>query len=494
MKKVAISLLTSSLILATNGLAEDKVVKKRVLKGNMNLSYKIIPHDVDSFYNMFAQGMTYGRLRMNTFKWDWADNKAGKDNYAVGIGGSLVFKTGRLNGFSATAGLYTSQNPFLTMDKENVGSLKAGKDTLSRNSAKDGNYGMAVLGESYIQYDFSKTTLKFGRQLFHSVFTKSNDTKMIPNSFDGLTLESKDIQDTKIQLAYFQAQKLRDHTDSHDVLTFNTKDGVKWDNNDDSAIHKGLSYSNFDKAGDSTEHNLYIATVKNESIDNLKAVVSYLTVPDVISNITLEAHYKINLYGWSLTHGLRYMIQNDDGGGKIGGASLKGKLANWKTGDDTRGYSNPNSLDSSLLAGRVVGQKGAFKILYGFSKIEDKADIVAPWRGFPTGGYTRAMAQYNWNANTSSQMIQASYNFGKAGIIDGFRSTIRYAIMDFDENKDDVVADRSIIHVDFWKTFRSIPNFETKIRIGVVDSESGGVKNKTDTSYNEYRLEFNYLF
>lgn len=489
MKKTTFSIITASLLFTANGFAEDNIIQKRKLAGNMNLTYKVLPQEVDNFYDMFAKGMIYGRLRMNSFQWDWKDESAGKDNYAMGIGGSLIFKTGRLNGLSATVGLYTSQNPFLTMDEENVGKLKAGKDTLSRQEAQSGNYGMAVLGQGYLQYNSAKTTLKFGRQIFHSVFTKSNDTKMIPNTFDGLTLESKDISDTKIQLAYFQAQKLRDHTRSHDVLTFKDEDGQKWANNDDSAIHKGLSYQNFSDAGESTSHDLIIATAQNKSIKKLNTTVSYLTVPDVVSNLTFEAHYKAKVGSWSVSPGIRYMIQNDDGGGKIGGASLTGNVS----GSDSRGYSAPDSLDSSLVAGRIVGQNKSktIKVLYGYSKIEDKADIVAPWRGFPTGGYTRAMAQYNWNANTVSNMIQVSYDLGKAGLIEGCRTTMRYAMMDFDESKTDVVADRTIIHMDFWKSFKSIPNFETKLRIGIVDSET---KNDKDYSYNEYRLELNYLF
>jgi len=495
-KFISLSLLTSTIILSANNKTQDLFVQKIVLKGNMNLEYKVLPKDVNSFYEMFSQGITYGRLRMNTFKWDWKKenlDKKMKSHYALGLGGSLIFKTGRLNGISATLGFYTSQNPFLKMDGENVKYLKAGKDTLSRNDAQNNDYGMSVIGQSYLQYDASKTRFKFGRQLFHSVFTKSNDTKMIPNSFDGFSLESKFVSKTNIKLAYFQAQKLRDHTKSHDVITVQDSDLNPWGNNDDSAKHSGLTFSNFQDARKSTNHNLMIGTVENKSVKNLKAVVSYLAVPDVISNLTFEAHYKIKTNNWVISPGFRYMIQNDDGGGKIGGASLQGKLAHWESGQETRGYKNPKSLDSSLLAGRVVMKNRTTKILYGYSQIEDKADIVAPWRGFPTGGYTRAMGQYNWVANTKTNMIQASYDFSKAGIIDGFRTTIRYAMMDFDEKKVDALADRNIIHIDFWKTFKSVPNFETKVRIAIVDSDDDNGK-KLDKSYNEYRLEFNYLF
>jgi hypothetical protein len=355
-------------------------------------------------------------------------------------------------------------------------------------------YGMTVIGESYLQYDTSKTTFRFGRQLFHTVFTKSNDTKMIPNTFDGLTVDSKDFLDSHIQLAYIQRQKLRDHTSSHDVITFKDDSNESWANNDDSAIHKGLTYANFVAHNEDPDHEMMIATFENKSaVKDLQFIASYLTIPDVISNTVLEAHYKFKAGGWTVSPGIRYMMQMDDGAGEIGGASLSGKLASWTTGADKRGYKDPKNLDSTLLAVRLTGNNGdgTLKLLYGYSEISDDADIVAPWRGFPTGGYTRAMAQYNWNANTKTHMVQATYDFDKAGLVNGFKSTVRYAMQDFDDNKPDVQGDSNVIHIDFWKTFESIPNFEAKVRIGMADvSEKAG----KDTSYDEYRLEFNYLF
>jgi hypothetical protein len=502
MNRVGLSLLTSSLLFSALFAEEiKKETPKRTLAGNMNVTYNVLPEDVSTISDMFEKGILYGRLRSNYFYWDWSKEIDGKqkDNYALGVGGSLVFKTGRMNNISATIGLYTTQNPFYHMDKEDVGYAKAGKDTFSRYKvSSDNGWGMSVLGQAYLQYDaFEKTAIRVGRQMFHSVFTKSNDTKMIPNTFDGLTVESRDLENTTIQLAAFNAQKLRDHTTTHDVITYGDSRGESWNNNDDSAVHKGLSYANFKANGDDVHHQLYIGTVENRWADKrLQTVVSYLAVPDVVSNLTFEAHYKIPAGEWTVTPGFRYMKQMDNGGGEVGGASLKGTLASWESGDNKRGYDSPDSLDSSLLAGRVVlkNKSKTTKLLYGYSKIEDKADIVAPWRGFPTGGYTRAMAQYNWTANTVSQMVQATYDFNKADIISGFKSTVRYAIMDFDDDKQDTIADRSILHIDFWKTFEDLPNFETKVRVGIVNSDDGGQYDKTDQSYNEYRLEFNYLF
>ena len=475
---------------------KTKVNTKRSLQGNMNLTYNILPGVATSIREMLEEGLYYGRVRSNTFYWDWNQEIEGKqkDNKNMGVGASIIYKTAYLNGFGVTAGVYSTLNPeFFRMDKEDVGYSKAGKDTFSRNSIAEGrHYGMAVLGQAYIEYNKYKTNLKIGRQLFHSVFTKSNDTKMVPNTFDGVSISNKSlIPDTTIRAAYFTAQKLRDHTTSHDLITFNTANGSKWDNNDDSAIHKGLSYTNFVAAGEDPNHDMIILDAQNKSIKNLSATLSFLQVPNIVKDVVLEAHYKIPLSNsWAIRPGFRYFLQSDDGAGIVAGdTNLKGKEA--------IGYDDSvridNSLDSSLLALRVdalmPNKKGFFRV--GYSHIEDKADILAPWRGFPTGGFTRAMAQYNWYANTKTYMLRAAYKFTP-----NFNASLRYAIQDFDDKKDNVQADSKIWHLD--TVTKLAKNLEMKTRVGIVTADDNTLNSsstiKTDVSYNEYRLEFNYLF
>jgi hypothetical protein len=483
MKISRLSMIVAGLLATTSAAFADIANEKVTLKPNMTLTYNLKQKSVDSVTDMFSQGDFFGRLRMNTFKWDWAEDAAGEDNKAMGVGGSFVYKSAKLNGLSTTMGLYTSQNPdFYRMDEDEVGDVKAGKDTFSRNdTSKTGNFGMSVLGQAYLQYDIANTSIVAGRQLFESVFTKSNDTKMIPNAFDGVSATIKDIPQTTVQLAYFTAQKLRDHTTSHDVLAV---DG--WDQNDDSAINKSLTT---DLIGDDNE--LFIASVTNKSVKNLKASLSVANVPDVITNITAEAHYTIPVGGeWSVAPGFRYMQQMDNLDATTNVACLKGSTK-------ADGYKDPTSLDSSLTAARIDIKNKAFLARLGYSEIADEADIVAPWRGFPTGGFTRAMAQYNWYANTKTYMLRAGYDFGKAGMLEGFNIFARYAIQDFDDKKDNVQADSSILHIDAMQNFGK--NLQAKVRIGLVTMDDDIVKEnlggtKTDGSYNEYRFELNYLF
>ena len=81
-------------------------------------------------------------------------------------------------------------------------------------------------------------------------------------------------------------------------------------------------------------------------------------------------------------------------------------------------------------------------------------------------------------------MVRAAYKFNKY-----FNTSVRYAVQDFDESKTNVQADSNVWHID--NVSKLADNLEMKVRIGLVDADE---KNGKDVSYNEYRLEFNYLF
>lgn len=486
---------------------------KRVLRNDMTEVYPILPEESASLSDVFRKGMYYGRLRMNYFYWDYEEGML-YDPTGFALGGSLIYKTAPYAGLSLTAGFYTAQNLGL-LDMEDALFGRSGKGTFSRyDRLSDGDWGMSVLAQAYLQYNIQETEIKVGWQIFEGFLARSNDTKMIPNTFEGVTLVSNDLPGTTVSVAFFTAQKLRDHTRYHDVITYNdgkdrtitigtrTLNLSNWNNQDDSASHRGLSYMNLISAGKDVDNSLVVVGVMNRSIDNMKLDLWYTGVPDLFYSLMGEANYEIPLAGdWSLTSGLRYMRQFDEGAGDVGGAALTGTLV-----DGTglpRGYNDPNSVDGELYAARLVLRKGGGSLLAGYSRISDDADFIAPWRGFPTGGYTRDMTQYNWLADTKSWMIQAFYDFGKAGIIRGLKACIDYAYMDYDDEKErldgHLLTDRSSIHADMWYLLPFFPDLEAKVRFGIVNADHR--TNATmralfgqDPSYYEFRFELNYLF
>jgi len=50
--------------------------------------------------------------------------------------------------------------------------------------------------------------------------TKSNDIKMIPNTFEGVTVHSEFIPKYNLKAAFLTKQKLRDHTHFHHVFAY----------------------------------------------------------------------------------------------------------------------------------------------------------------------------------------------------------------------------------------------------------------------------------
>ncbi len=502
---IKLGLVTATLLMGSTALmaggdivpAEEPVkenVVKRTLNGNMTLNYHVLPGEVDNIHDMFSEGIFYGRLRSNTFYWQWAADGANNDaNKNMGMGGSLIYKSASLNHFSFTFGYYGSLNPtFWRPAESDVGRAKSGKDTFSRYKVKTGGgFGMHTLGQGYLEYNNGTVDVKAGRQLFESVFTKSNDTKMIPNTFDGVSAAVKIAPKTKARIAWFGAQKLRDHENSHDVITFKDANGESWNNNDDAGKHRGLSYNNFVAAGENPDHDMYLADITTKYIKNLKLTGSFLQIPGVVQDFVIEAHYKIPLFdtGWAIRPGIREFIQKDDGGGAVAGNmnALGGTLVGYDP-------SVLGSLDSSLFNARLdvlmPEKKGFFRL--GYSKVADEADIVAAWRGFPTGGFTRAMAQYNWFSNTETFMVRAVYKFNST-----WKASIRYAIQDFDDTKF-VPSDSNVIHIDTWTNIT--PDLQMRMRYGHVAADDttpsviDPTKFKKDWSYDEFRLEFNYLF
>jgi len=471
---------------------------KRTLNADMTEVYTILPPEVTRIGDMFSQGVFYGRLRINHFRWNWRDTIPGKtrDNWSIGMGGSAIYKTAYLYGLGMTAGLYTSQNPW-HMDHAECRYNRSGKDVFSRHKVATGDgYGMTVLAQAYVEFKFFESNIRAGRQIFESLLTASNDTKMIPNTFEGISISSQYIPDTSLKAACFTRHKLRDHTRFHHVFAYgdDPRDPyANWKESDDSAMHRGITRSKLH--AENITDRLIIVEATNRSLPGLSIMANTTMVPELFWTATGELNYRFALgNGVELIPGFRYLQQFDRKAGEIGGASIKGVI----TPSDNRGYHDPNSMDGKLYAARINVKKGAGSVQVGYSRVADEADILAPWRGFPTGGYTRPMAQLNWYAATKTLMFQVEYDFDKAGFVPGLSAMIRYAIQDFDDKKPDVPSDFNVFTLDLIENLSILPGLSFKGRFAVARGDdhtrdrTGEIK--TDPSYNEYRFEMNYLF
>ncbi|MGB5964476.1 MAG: hypothetical protein WBG65_02970, partial [Sulfurimonadaceae bacterium] len=247
----------------------------------------------------------------------------------------------------------------------------------------------------------------------------------------------------------------------------------------------GLTYTRIKAAGKDTDAPLIVGDLHNKSLKNLKLDASFYSVPKMVSQVMAEGNYKIKMgEKFSLTPGLRYIRQFDNGAGSIGGAALNGSLAG-QTGT-SGGYDIADSLDAQMIAARLVGSYGIYKLNLGYTNIFDQADLVTPWRGFPTAGYTRSMARYNWEANTKSYRVQMTRNANKTGIYSRLFTELSILHTDADEAKG--YYDENFYYAGFVQNIPGMVDLQWRLRLGYTDTE------KTDADSLDSRFEINYLF
>lgn len=469
----------------------------RIIKPNSIVEYTKTPGEVSTFSDFLSEGKLYGRLRSNNFwyEYDVPDNGTALDHSKMGLGGNLTYKTPFYYGFAATVGFYGA----IPVGSENlVGTTnytKTAKD-LYRTGSDGSENAIGVFAVGYGEYKNGSFDLMVGRQIIDTALLASNDAKMIPNTFEAALATSTYFPKTTLKLGYITAQKLRDHQEFHSIIAYE-----KLIENDDSSVHKGLSVSNLNSANKDVNPEMILVAAENKSLSNTRLYAEYGAISGYFSTLLLEGSYTFNLNDeWKLIPSIRYIRQFDDGAGAVGGASIAGSFGIDKTATSaqTATYSDIDSVDAAMVAGKLTLAKGAGQLALGYSQTDDKADIINPWRAFPSGGYTRAMAQNTWYANTDSWMAAWTYDFDKAKIIPGLYTYISYSHIDIDEAKSYAKTlestDRDVIHIDAVQTLKSMPNTEFKFRFGAVDAKPFAYTGGVDPSYQEYRFEINYLF
>ena len=492
-KSVLITILTAVTVL---GAAEEEVTVKRVLNANYTLQYLAAPRDTEEFLDIFTEGKFYGRVRSNTFFFKWNVEDTGHSDHLIsGLGGSIAYKTAPYKNLSFDTTFYYTQ-AFFDDNDELIPLVRSGKDTFSRYDYYTiGRRNIAVFGQAYLRYEpIADTNIILGRQLVETFYTKSNDSKMIPNSFDAAVLDVRSVHNLKVKLGYLAKQKLRDHTDNHAVLMYddsNTSIYSQYTGNDDSAMHKGLSYTNLTAHSKKTDAPLLVADVAYRPIEDLKLNFAAYSVPSLVSSVMGELNYTIyKNSNFFITPGVRYLHQFDNGAGAVGGANLNGKLAGQSGAVD--GYKDASSLESDMIAARVVGIYKDLSLNLAYTHVLDKADLVAPWRGFPTSGYTRSMARYNWRANMSSYRAELKYNFDQGG---NFVNTYVQASVLYTDADDEKLQFDEIYY--YLGLIQNIPDFNAlslRLRLGYTDAHQNDVTNDIGFDALDARFEINYLF
>lgn len=450
----------------------------------------------------FKEGKLEGRLRAHYMGADYEDNSAasgvGKvDSKGLAVGGSLIYSTAPLAGVSATVGAYTTQNPFgITEDKSTSSNYVSNKDLFwdaPTNNPYHYAKGYAVLAQAYLQYQVSKTQLKAGRMLLTNPFMTPNDTKMIPTAFQAIAAESKDVANTTINAAYISHYKERRRESFSSVVdSADAPDALK------GYYHVENGTGGNDAAG------LVVVGAKNSSIKGVTLEAWYLNWSDIVDQTVLEANYNTKIGDFGINLGARLFNQFDRGAGDIikpkSGAKYGSSAYKFK-GD------NDDKIGTYMYALRTVGSLGAAKLLLSYSHTDKGGDLLAPWRAFPTDGYTRSMTQTDWNANTTAYKTQLDYDF--SSLVKGVSALLAYSYYNRDESKVPYQAmthrgytNGDTIQWNFDVTYKPAFSKNTEFKVRTMDQRNDTVgkvatnsstANK-DTSVKELRIEANYRF
>lgn len=365
----------------------------------------------DDIFSAIKESKFSGSLRVKYFHTDWEDESKNtgvcpnsapecKDAKGLSFGGGLSMKTAPLYNISAKVSFWTVTG-FGWTDKSDGYTATTSQDLFKNNAY---GQGYSVLAESYLEYNDKTNMVRIGRTEYNSRFFDSNDTKMIPATFEGLFVKSNIIKDTQIEFNYLTKMKQRRDTEFGKLTdTIDTPVAIK------------NHYKNSNNPPD-----LMVLGIKNNSIKGLELQLYGMHWWNIVNQIMAEGNYMFKTGELSHTIGMRGYLQYDDGAGKI--IKPKGN----KLGDDD------NKIDSWLYAVRYILGYKDFKFLVAYSQTSKDGDIIAPFRGFPTGDYTRSMTQTDWNAGTKSYKIGVDYKLPK---VKGLLLQLSYSYYNRDESK-----------------------------------------------------------
>lgn len=466
MKKI--SIYASLLLLVANNLTADMITYKSYLKDNGTFKFKNTPLYANNINQWFLKGVYATKIKSNYFTYI----KGGDDYNTYGIGTAIKYRTASFKDIYISAETDIVLHPIISAIPDNINNYYNGIDLINKEQfLATGKADWYSIPELNITYQPSRSFyLRYGNQGYNNLMVSENDTKMVKNSFSGLSMLYAN-EEFNYNSALFNKQKLRNHTDYHDVIKYN---GFK--ENDDSSSHRGLTETN----GLNFDTYLVLNEVNISYIPKTKISISNAYIKDLFTSTTNDIKYFIPFSGFNLVFGARYFIQQDLGAGKIGGASL--------SGDTTLGnYTNVDSVNASMYAGNMTIKTEDSIYMFGYSKVEDKADIITPWRNFATKGYTRSMGITNWYANTKSYMFQMKSKLDKYGI-----AVLDYTYVDNDETKVNsrgvLLQDYQVYHIDYTiNNFSSLKNLQLKTRYSYITFQDGHVE-------QDIRTEFNYLF
>jgi len=167
---------------------------KRSLLLSMLLSLSSSAQELE---DIFKDGKVSGQLR--AFWYD-GDRELRIDRTALTVGGILSYKTAPYDGFSGGVSLFSSNGITSLTHMPESGQ--------THNLNLDGS-SINTIGEAYLQYSGYNTLIKYGRQRLDLPLANDYYNRMLPNSFEALSLENQSLRNTTLKAAYITRWKYK---------------------------------------------------------------------------------------------------------------------------------------------------------------------------------------------------------------------------------------------------------------------------------------------
>ncbi|MGM0520109.1 MAG: OprD family outer membrane porin [Campylobacterota bacterium] len=343
----------------------------------------------DTLEEAFSNSKVKGELKAQYF--DRQDDTGSSDDILVS-GGNLNVVTGSFYGLNAGA---TVQMTHVVSDSDKTifdGDMKASG---------------TVMSELYLGYKISNTSIKVGRQYITTPLVAGSGSRMIKQSFEGVTVVNTDLPSTTLVAGY--VDKFQDRTDNAgNPGEFNQFEDGAW--------------------------TLY---GKNSSVKNLTIQGQYLDVKGTTSAIDKDALYLDAAYNAGPLTVSAQVIDSTNGNtdGRLYGAKVSGNVGMVNlsgiyttTTDDGKVYKGAGSgADSSFTALPVNGgdvtytadtntmvavgatqvSKATLVAYYGVVDAEDNTNAlpyeeIKAWGGF---------VQYPFSKNFSAKVMYETASF-----------------------------------------------------------------------------------
>ena len=320
----------------------------------------------DTLADAFAKGKVQGELRA----WYFDRDRPANDADIINTGLVLNYVTDTFYGFYMGATFQSNYAPWADKDAKNM-------------FAADQYGSGAVLSEAYLGYKMKNTDIKIGRQFISTPLVNGSGSRMIKQSFQGVTVVNTDIPNTTLVAGY--VNKFQGRTDGQG----NVADFEKLANDEDA----------------------YTVLVVNKSIAGLTLTGQWVQLTDTFNDYYVEAAYAGKAA--SFTYGLaaNYLATDYDASG-VDTGQMYGVKASFGI-ENFNAYVAYSQItdDNAVVAGLGSGAQPNFVKGYQFT----------------TGTYTR---------DTKGYSIDANYNFKNIGLLLG----ARYTDLDVDSS---TIDDRS---------------------------------------------------